>query len=120
MLKKSHCCIYIPEEGVQNDSNFGEKRPSGIYQLQTSSRGVQGQTQQPSEEKKSQEPSGKQQSQSKLAQSLPTRVQDPQIGAFSHGQCVQYGLNSHGIHSQRAGKDEKDLCKQIIQEIQFV
>ncbi|MBW0576559.1 hypothetical protein O181_116274 [Austropuccinia psidii MF-1] len=40
-------------------------------------------------------------------------VQDPQIGAFSCGQCVQHGQNSHGIHSQGAGKDEQNLSTQI-------
>ncbi|MBW0531545.1 hypothetical protein O181_071260 [Austropuccinia psidii MF-1] len=53
-------------------------------------------------------------------QTLPTSVQDPQIGAFSHGKCLQLGQDSYGIHSQRAGKDEQDLSMQIIQEIQFV
>ncbi|MBW0553212.1 hypothetical protein O181_092927 [Austropuccinia psidii MF-1] len=48
-----------------------------------------------------------------MAQTLPTRVQDPQIGAFSRGQCVQHGQNSHGIHSQGAGKDEQDFSTQI-------
>ncbi|MBW0472859.1 hypothetical protein O181_012574 [Austropuccinia psidii MF-1] len=53
-----------------------------------------------------------------LAQTLPKGVQDSQIGAFSHGKCLQYGQNSHGIHSQRAGKEEQDLYMKIIQEIQ--
>ncbi|MBW0518184.1 hypothetical protein O181_057899 [Austropuccinia psidii MF-1] len=87
----------------------------------TSSRSVQRQAQRTSEEaERSQEPSRKGQRQSKLAQTLPTRVQDPQIGAFSSGQCVQHGQNSHGIHSQGAGKDEQDFSTQIIDEIHFV
>ncbi|MBW0589665.1 hypothetical protein O181_129380, partial [Austropuccinia psidii MF-1] len=53
------------------------------------------------------------QTQSQLAQTSPTGVQDPQIGAFSRGQCVQHGQNSHGIHSQGAGKDEQDFSTQI-------
>ncbi|MBW0494328.1 hypothetical protein O181_034043 [Austropuccinia psidii MF-1] len=56
----------------------------------------------------------------KLAQTLSTREQDPQIGEFSHGQCLQHGQNSHGFHSQREVKEEQDLFTQIIQEIQFV
>ncbi|MBW0556308.1 hypothetical protein O181_096023 [Austropuccinia psidii MF-1] len=92
LVEKSKYFIHRPEEGVGNDPNFGERRPSGVYQLQKSSRSLQGQTQQTSEEKRSQEPSG--QRQSKLPQTLPTRVQDPQIGSFSHGQCLQYGQNS--------------------------
>ncbi|MBW0537252.1 hypothetical protein O181_076967 [Austropuccinia psidii MF-1] len=78
--------IHRPEEETGNDFSFGDRRPSGIYQLQTSSRSVQGQSQRTSEEEeRSQEPSRKEQSQSQLAQTLPTMVQDPQIGAFRHG-----------------------------------
>ncbi|MBW0496202.1 hypothetical protein O181_035917 [Austropuccinia psidii MF-1] len=87
----------------------------------TSSRSIQREAQRTSEEEeRSQEPSGQGKGKSKLAQTLPTRVQDPQIGAFSHGQCLQYGQNSHEIHSQRAGKDEQDFSTQIIDEINFV
>ncbi|MBW0536358.1 hypothetical protein O181_076073 [Austropuccinia psidii MF-1] len=42
------------------------------------------------------------------------------MGAFSNGQCLQYGQNSYGIHSQRAGKDEQDFSMEIIAEIHFV
>ncbi|MBW0560175.1 hypothetical protein O181_099890 [Austropuccinia psidii MF-1] len=112
--------ICRPEEGIRNDPSFGRK-PSGIYQLQTSSRSIQGEAQRTSEEEeRSQEPSVTGQRQRKLAQTLPTRVQDPQFGALSHGQCLKYGQDSHGIHSQRAGKDEQDFYTQIIDEIQFV
>ncbi|MBW0512637.1 hypothetical protein O181_052352 [Austropuccinia psidii MF-1] len=84
----------------------------------TSSRSFQRKAQRTSEEaESSQEPSREGKSQSQSAQTLPTGVQDPQIGAFSHGQCLQYGQNSHGIHIQSAGKDEKDLSMQIVQEI---
>ncbi|MBW0556505.1 hypothetical protein O181_096220 [Austropuccinia psidii MF-1] len=113
--------IHRPEEGAGNDSSFGERRPSGVYQLQTSSRSVQGQAQRTSEEaERSQEPSRHGQRQSQFPQTLPTRVQDSQIGAFSSGQCLQYGQNSYGIHSQRAGKEEQDFSIQIIDEIHFV
>ncbi|MBW0581199.1 hypothetical protein O181_120914 [Austropuccinia psidii MF-1] len=106
--------IHRPEEGAGNDSSFGDRGPSGVYKLQTSSRSVQRQAQRTSEEaERSQEPSRQGQRQSQLAQPLPTRVQDPQIGAFSRGQCVQHGQNSHGIHSQGAGKDEQDFSTQI-------
>ncbi|MBW0590619.1 hypothetical protein O181_130334 [Austropuccinia psidii MF-1] len=37
--------IQRPEEGVRNDSSFGGRRPSGVYQLQTSSSSVQRQAQ---------------------------------------------------------------------------
>ncbi|MBW0581021.1 hypothetical protein O181_120736 [Austropuccinia psidii MF-1] len=46
-------------------------------------------------------------------------VQDPQIGAFSHGQCIQHGQNSDGIHIQGAGKGEQNSFTQIIQQINF-
>ncbi|MBW0581164.1 hypothetical protein O181_120879 [Austropuccinia psidii MF-1] len=113
--------IHRPEKRVGNDSRFGDRGPSGVYQLQTSSRSVQGQGQRTSGESEgSQEPSGQRKRQSLLAQTLPTGVQDPQIGAFSHGQCVQYGQNSDGIHSQRAGKDEQDFSTQIKQQLNHV
>ncbi|MBW0499287.1 hypothetical protein O181_039002 [Austropuccinia psidii MF-1] len=86
----------------------------------TSCRRLQGQTQWTSEEERSKEPSRKRQRKSKFAQTLPIRVQDPQIGAFSRGQCLQYGQDSPGIHSQRVGKEKQGLCTQRMQEIQFV
>ncbi|MBW0591549.1 hypothetical protein O181_131264 [Austropuccinia psidii MF-1] len=86
----------------------------------TSSRSVQRQAQRTSEEEeRSQEPSRQGQRQSQLAQNLPTTIQDPQIGAFSCGHCLQYGQESYGIHSQGAGKDEKNVSMEIIQEIKF-
>ncbi|MBW0548406.1 hypothetical protein O181_088121 [Austropuccinia psidii MF-1] len=87
----------------------------------TSSRNVQGQAQRTSEKaERSQEPSGKGKRKSQLAQTLPTGVQDPQIGAFSRGQCIQHGQDSDGIHSQGAQKDQQNLSTQMIQQIQFV
>ncbi|MBW0512639.1 hypothetical protein O181_052354 [Austropuccinia psidii MF-1] len=77
-------------------------------------------TQQASEEESSQEPSRKGKRKSQLAQTLPSGVLDPQIGALSSGQCPQYGHDSHGNHSQRAGEDEKELSTEIIKEIEFV
>ncbi|MBW0566051.1 hypothetical protein O181_105766 [Austropuccinia psidii MF-1] len=120
-VEEPNSFIYRPEEGVGNDSSFGDRRPSGSYQLQTNSRSVQRQAQRTSEEaERSQEHSGQEQIQSQLAQNLPTKVQAPQIGAFSHGKCLQYGGDSYGIHSQRAGNNEKDFYTQIIDEIHFV
>ncbi|MBW0486524.1 hypothetical protein O181_026239 [Austropuccinia psidii MF-1] len=86
----------------------------------TSSRSVQGQAQRTSEEtERSQEPSGQRKRQSKLEQTLPTRVQDPPIGTFSSEKCLQCSQNSYGCHSQEEGKYEQDSSMQIIQEIQF-
>ncbi|MBW0575715.1 hypothetical protein O181_115430 [Austropuccinia psidii MF-1] len=87
----------------------------------TSSRSVQGQDQRTSEEaERSQEPSKQGKRQSQSAQTLPTRVQDPQIGAFSCGQCIQHSQHFDGVHSQTAGKDEQDFSKEIIYQIHFV
>ncbi|MBW0518314.1 hypothetical protein O181_058029 [Austropuccinia psidii MF-1] len=90
LVEEPRSFIHRPEERVGNDSSFGDRGPSGIYQLKTSSRSVQGQAPETSEEaERSQEPSR----QSQMAQTLPTWVQDPQIGAFSCGQCIQHGQN---------------------------
>ncbi|MBW0528550.1 hypothetical protein O181_068265 [Austropuccinia psidii MF-1] len=92
-----------------------------ILVVSTSSKNFQRQAQRTSEEaERLQGQSGKGKSKRKLAQPLTTRVQYPQIGTFSHGQCFQYGQNSYGIHSQRRGKDEQEFSTQIIHEIQFV
>ncbi|MBW0521034.1 hypothetical protein O181_060749 [Austropuccinia psidii MF-1] len=106
LVEKSNSFIHRPEEGTGNDSSFGERRPGGLYQLHTSSRSVQRQAQGTSEEvERSQEPSRKGQRQRKLAQTLPTGVQDSQIGASNCGQCLEYGQESHVIHIQRAGNN---------------
>ncbi|MBW0587846.1 hypothetical protein O181_127561 [Austropuccinia psidii MF-1] len=77
LVEEPKSFIHRPEEGVGNDSSFGERRPSGIYQLQTSSRSVQGKAQRTSEEaERSQEPSRQGKRQSQLAQTLPTRAQN--------------------------------------------
>ncbi|MBW0523422.1 hypothetical protein O181_063137 [Austropuccinia psidii MF-1] len=95
LVEEPESFICIPEEGIGNDLSFG-RRPSGIYQLQTSSRSIQREAQSTSEEEEmSQEPSGQGKRQKKLAQTLPTSIQDPQIGAFSHEQCLQYGQDSY-------------------------
>ncbi|MBW0524694.1 hypothetical protein O181_064409 [Austropuccinia psidii MF-1] len=121
LVEKPNSFIHRLEERVGNDSSFGDRGPSGVYQLQTSSRSVQGQAQETSEEaERCQEPSRKGKSQSRSAQTLPTRVQDPQIGAFSPGQCIKHGQNLDGIHSKGAGKDEQNFSTQIIQQIHFV
>ncbi|MBW0566278.1 hypothetical protein O181_105993 [Austropuccinia psidii MF-1] len=60
--------IHRPEEGVENDSSFGDRRPGGVYQLQPSSRRVQRQAE------RSQTPSRQGQRQRQLAQTSPTRL----------------------------------------------
>ncbi|MBW0572328.1 hypothetical protein O181_112043 [Austropuccinia psidii MF-1] len=50
LVEEPNSFIHRPEERVANDSSFGDRRPSGIYQLQTSSRSVQGQAQRSTEE----------------------------------------------------------------------
>ncbi|MBW0460561.1 hypothetical protein O181_000276 [Austropuccinia psidii MF-1] len=80
LVEEPKSFIHIPEERVGNDPSFGEKRPSGINQLQISSRSVQGQAQKTSEEvERSQEQSRPGKMQSQLAQTLTTRVQAPKI-----------------------------------------
>ncbi|MBW0503588.1 hypothetical protein O181_043303 [Austropuccinia psidii MF-1] len=75
LFEEAKSFIHRPESGVGNDSSLGEKRPSGIYQLQTSSRNVQGKAQGSSKEAEmSQDPSRQGQRLSLLAQTLPTRV----------------------------------------------
>ncbi|MBW0569622.1 hypothetical protein O181_109337 [Austropuccinia psidii MF-1] len=121
LVEEPKSSIHTPEERVENDPSFGDRGPSGVYQLQTSSRSVQGQAQRTSEgTERSQEPSRKGQRQRKLTQTLPTRVQDPQIEAFSSGQCLQYGQDSYLIHIQGEGEDEKNFSMQLKQEIQIV
>ncbi|MBW0577951.1 hypothetical protein O181_117666 [Austropuccinia psidii MF-1] len=50
LVEEPKSFIHRPEEGVGNDPSFGERRPSGIYQLQTSCINVQKQAQGTSEE----------------------------------------------------------------------
>ncbi|MBW0515920.1 hypothetical protein O181_055635 [Austropuccinia psidii MF-1] len=81
----------------------------------TSSRSVQRKAKKSSEEReRSQEQLRQGKRKIWLAQTLPTRVQEPQIEAFSHGKCIKYGQSSNGIHSQGAGKDKKDFYMQIM------
>ncbi|MBW0576024.1 hypothetical protein O181_115739 [Austropuccinia psidii MF-1] len=95
LVEKSKSFIHRSEEGAGNDSRFGERRPSGVYKLQTCSRNVQRQAQRTSEEaERYQEESRKGKRKIQLAQTLPTGVQDPPIEAFICGQCLQYGQNS--------------------------
>ncbi|MBW0484346.1 hypothetical protein O181_024061 [Austropuccinia psidii MF-1] len=121
LVEEPKSFIHRPEERVGNDPSFGEGQPSGVNQLQATSRSGQRQAQRISEKaERSQEKERQGQRQRQLAQTLPTRVQDPQIGAFSHGKCIQYGQTFYGIHSQRKGKDEQDLPTKIRNEIKHI
>ncbi|MBW0588359.1 hypothetical protein O181_128074 [Austropuccinia psidii MF-1] len=40
LVEEPRSFIHRPKEGTGNDSSFGNREPSGVYQLQTSSRGV--------------------------------------------------------------------------------
>ncbi|MBW0461771.1 hypothetical protein O181_001486 [Austropuccinia psidii MF-1] len=80
-----------------------------VASTSSSFRSVQKQAQRTSEEERSQG-----QRQIQLAQTLPTRVEDPQIRALSHVKHIKYGQNSYGIHSQAAGKDKQDFSIQIM------
>ncbi|MBW0579905.1 hypothetical protein O181_119620 [Austropuccinia psidii MF-1] len=41
LVEEPKSFIHRPQEAVGNDYSFGDRRPSGVYQLQTSSRSVQ-------------------------------------------------------------------------------
>ncbi|MBW0534532.1 hypothetical protein O181_074247 [Austropuccinia psidii MF-1] len=100
LVEEPKSFIHRPEERVGNDSSLGDRGPSGVYQLQTSSSSVQRQAQSTSEEtERYQEPSRKGQGKSQLEQPLPTGIQDSQIGSFSRGQ----------IESQVQDNEEEDL-----------
>ncbi|MBW0592810.1 hypothetical protein O181_132525 [Austropuccinia psidii MF-1] len=72
LVEEPKSFIHRPEEGTGNDSSFGDRSPSGVYQLQTSSRNVQRQAQRTSEEaERSQEPSRPGQRQRQLAKTFP-------------------------------------------------
>ncbi|MBW0511406.1 hypothetical protein O181_051121 [Austropuccinia psidii MF-1] len=45
LVEEPNSFIYRPEERVVNGSSFGDRGPSGVYQLQTSFRSFQGQAQ---------------------------------------------------------------------------
>ncbi|MBW0546778.1 hypothetical protein O181_086493 [Austropuccinia psidii MF-1] len=65
LVEEPNSFIHRLEEGVGNDFSFGDRRPSDVYQIQTSSRSVQRQAQRTSEEaERSQEPSRQGQRQS--------------------------------------------------------
>ncbi|MBW0578186.1 hypothetical protein O181_117901 [Austropuccinia psidii MF-1] len=115
-LLKNQSLLYLDQKKELETTTDFEEGPVAS----TSSRNIQKEAQRTSEkEERSQEPSGQGQMQRKFSQILPPRVQDPQIGAFSRGQCLQGGQYSYGIHSQGAGKDKQDLFMQIIQRINF-
>ncbi|MBW0503944.1 hypothetical protein O181_043659 [Austropuccinia psidii MF-1] len=117
LIEQPKSFIHKPEEGVGNDPSFGEGRPSGIKKLQKcpkdSPKDLIRNRAVPRTIKE-------RENQIQLAQNLPTRVQDPQIGAFIYGQCIQYGQNSYSIHSQGEVKDEKDFSTQIMDEIKHI
>ncbi|MBW0508155.1 hypothetical protein O181_047870 [Austropuccinia psidii MF-1] len=117
LVEEAKSFIHRLKEGTGDDPRFGERRTSSFNKLQTFSRTVQRQAQNTSEAtERYQEQSIKGQ----LAQTLPKRVHDSQIGTFSHGQSVKYGQIPHGAHSQETGKDEKDLFMQIIVEVRYI
>ncbi|MBW0474879.1 hypothetical protein O181_014594 [Austropuccinia psidii MF-1] len=100
---------------------IGERRASSINQIQTNSRTFQRKAQSTSEgTEMSQEQLRQGLRQSQLAQTLPTRVRDSQIGSFICGQCVQYAQNTYGVYSQGARNNEQELSTQIIDEVGYI
>ncbi|MBW0499323.1 hypothetical protein O181_039038 [Austropuccinia psidii MF-1] len=80
LVEEQNSFIHRPEGGTGNESSFGDRRPGGIYQLQTSSRSVQRQAERTSEEaERSQEPSRQGQRQSQLAQTYPQGYRIPKL-----------------------------------------
>ncbi|MBW0554651.1 hypothetical protein O181_094366 [Austropuccinia psidii MF-1] len=119
-LLLTHQGISGSKEGTGNDPSFG-RRTISINQLQTRSRNPKGKEQGTSEERESsQKQSRKGERKSPLAQTLPTGVQDYKIGAFIHGQCVQYGQNSYGSHILEKKEDEQELSTQIMDEMRYI
>ncbi|MBW0528672.1 hypothetical protein O181_068387 [Austropuccinia psidii MF-1] len=114
LVEEQKSLICRPEEGIGNDPSFG-RMPTGIYQLQKHPKRSPKDLRR---RRKVQRTIREREKPKKLAQTLPTRVRDPEIGAFSHGRCLQYGQDSYGINSQRKGKDEQDFSTQVIDEIQ--
>ncbi|MBW0570647.1 hypothetical protein O181_110362 [Austropuccinia psidii MF-1] len=113
LVEEPKSFIHRPGEGTGNDSSFGDRRPSGVSQLQKCPKTSQKDLRRSRKVPRTIKERAK-------AQTLPTRVQAPQIGTFSRGQYLQYGQDYYGIHSQGAGKDEKNFSMAIIQEIHFV
>ncbi|MBW0564635.1 hypothetical protein O181_104350 [Austropuccinia psidii MF-1] len=98
LVEEPKSFIHRPEEGVGNDSSFEDRRPNGICQLQkcpkTSLKNL------------------------KSSRTVPRTIKAR--AKANLGQCLQYGQDPYGIHSQGAGKDEQNLSTEIIQEINFV
>ncbi|MBW0577266.1 hypothetical protein O181_116981 [Austropuccinia psidii MF-1] len=97
LVEEPKSFIHRPEEGTGNDSSFGDRGPSGVYQLQKCPKTS------PKDLRRSREVPRTIKARAKakpIGTDLTHRVQDPYIGDFSCGQCVQHGQNSNGIHSQ--------------------
>ncbi|MBW0504949.1 hypothetical protein O181_044664 [Austropuccinia psidii MF-1] len=96
--------------------SFGDRRPSGVYQLQKC------QKTSPKDLRRRRNVLRIIKARAKakpIGTDLTHKGTGSQIGAFSHVQCLQYGQDSYGIHSQGVGKDEENLSMEIIKEIHF-
>ncbi|MBW0581252.1 hypothetical protein O181_120967, partial [Austropuccinia psidii MF-1] len=128
LFEEPNSFIHRPEEGIGNDSSFGGRGPSGVYQLQTGSRSVQRQAQRiPEEAERPQEPSGQEKRKIQLAQTLPTRVQDSQIGAFSHGQILKdhvleitRNTNQFATHLAKSDNERQKLKDEIVANVEKI
>ncbi|MBW0592083.1 hypothetical protein O181_131798 [Austropuccinia psidii MF-1] len=86
-LKNQSLSSISQKKGLEMTSAFEKEGPVAS----TSIKSVQGQARRTSEEaERSQDQSKQGKRKSQLAQTLPTRVQDPQIGALRSGNCIQY------------------------------
>ncbi|MBW0582075.1 hypothetical protein O181_121790 [Austropuccinia psidii MF-1] len=112
-LEEPKYFIHRPEERVGNDPSFGERRPSGVNQLQKCPEKI------PKDLRRNSEVPRKIKAKS-IGTDLTHKGMNPQIRAFSCEQCIQYGQNSYGIHSEGAGKNEHDFPTQLIDEIKYI
>ncbi|MBW0468539.1 hypothetical protein O181_008254 [Austropuccinia psidii MF-1] len=117
LVEKSNSFIHRPEEGVGNDPSFGERRPSGVYQLQKCPR------RSPKDLRRNR----------KVSRTIREKAKSKQYGTdLTHKGTGSPDWNlqlwtvssiwpePHVIHSKGEVKDEQDFSVQIIQEIQFV
>ncbi|MBW0511812.1 hypothetical protein O181_051527 [Austropuccinia psidii MF-1] len=112
-LEEPKYFTHRPEKRVGNDPSFGERRSSGVNQLQKFPK------KRPKDLRRNSEVPIKIKAKS-IGTDLTHKGTNPQIRAFSCGKCIQYGQNSYGIHSKGSGKNENDFPMQLINEIKYI
>ncbi|MBW0488903.1 hypothetical protein O181_028618 [Austropuccinia psidii MF-1] len=103
LVEEQNSFIHRPGEGIGNDSSVGERRPSGVYQLQkcpkTSPKDLRRRIEVPRtiKEREKEKPIG---------------TDLTHMGTGFPNWRLQYCQDSYGIHSQGVGKDEQDFSMQ--------